>query len=95
MPPMVPMVPIGRLYAEAFWLTVEAREDGSAGTGGAAVEVVVLDVVVLGIAVEVDGTGIEAAAPVPAPARSQGLGGEAMTQGNWQNKITEVTGGWR
>lgn len=55
---MPPMVPIGRLYAEAFWLTVDAREEGRAGTGGAAVEVEAVDVAIG--AVGADGMGIEA-----------------------------------
>lgn len=91
---MPPMVPIGRLYAEAFWLTVEAREEGRAGTGGGAVEVPMVDVEV-GVIVGADGTGSEAAAPAPAPARSQGLGGEAIAQGERMTELyftDEMTG---
>lgn len=60
------MVPaIGRLYAEAFWLTDDVREEGRAGSGGADVDVDVpaetVDVA-SGVAVVADGTGIDAAA---------------------------------
>lgn len=64
-----------RLYAEAFWLTAEVREEGRSGTGGAAAEEV-------GVAAEgVAAVGVAAVVVVAAglaPALSQGFGGEAM-----------------
>lgn len=59
-----------RLWADAFWLTVDESEEGLSGTGGAAaVEDGVAAVVVAGAGV---------AAVAAAPGLSQGFGGEAI-----------------
>jgi len=66
-----------RPYAEAFWLTEEASDEGSSGTGGAEdVDVEAVDVEgFAAVGVAAVGAGVAAEA---APGLSHGFGGDAM-----------------